>query len=269
MTPPQPTSSGTPSSLHSPVWAVHTWSLHLDRRHTLWPYHLLRTCTQAHTPCTCCICSPFSFSFGALLQMDLLSFFELACDISGVSGFTHPFLRCLLSCLLLWPPLHCHCHLHTPLCLHLLPVLLLLLHPHTLPPLVELGHAKVIRVVVILFELGLQLVLDVGYIRHDGGKGLRDLARLDVFYIRADSSRLFWLHFSTLHSFPCYGLQGFRPKREILSYPSFSPSSTPVLWTNSGSFIPPDFWTWAMYLLQSLSTHSCKHILNPSVPLAT
>ena len=32
--------------------------------------------------------------------------------------------------------------------------------------------------------------------------------------------------------------------------------------------IPPDYWTWAMYLLQSFIC-SCKPVLNLSVPLAT
>ena len=33
--------------------------------------------------------------------------------------------------------------------------------------------------------------------------------------------------------------------------------------------IPPDYRTWAMYLLQSFFICSCKPVLNLSVPLAT
>ena len=202
--------------------------------------------------------------------MDLLSLFELAHDISGANGlFTHPFLACLLSHLLLCPPLHCCRHLHLPLHFCLLLVLLLLLRPCMPPLLIELHHTEVVRIIVVLFELGLQPVLDVGNIGHDGGKVLKYLARLNGFYIGQISPDFSDSTFPLHILFLTNGLQGFRPKRGILPYPSFSPSSTLLLWINSGLFIPPDYWTWARYLLQSLSICSCKPVINLSVPLTT
>ena len=205
-TPPQPAFSSTPSSLCSALWTIRTWPLCLDRQCTPWPSHPLQPRNPACTPRTCC--TPAH----ALL---LLLFLFLFLQSRAPKGLAWPFG---ISTQFWWGDWLTHpflCHL----CILL--VLLLLLCHSVPPPLIELRCAEVVRVIVVLLEFGLQPVLDVGDIRHDGGKVLRDLAGLDGFYIGRISLDFSDSAFLLCILFLANGLQGFRPKRGILSYPSF------------------------------------------------
>jgi hypothetical protein len=146
---------------------------------------------------------------------------------------THPFLGRLLGRLLLGLPCHlCRlcltfllllCLLPHRLrccCLHLLCCLRLRLRLlHLSPPLRELRFSKRVVIVGVLHEAGVGSESEIRVVfRHDGGLGVRINGLIPrTLYIRISD-----FHFSVSALFLANGLQGFRPKGGILSYPSFS-----------------------------------------------